>query len=753
MRPSNPRSPETSGARRLLAALERPGATWIALCGVLVVLTLFGAAGILMSADVDPARRLVLVVSNALAHLSYALLAPVLLHVLERHPFRRGPLLRPLGWHLLTALALGGAAVLVMQFGLHFTVRPLASAEAVLLRTGHTLRYNLHDIFFVYALLAGTAGALDLFRRERRRDLSAVELERELATAKLEVLRAQLDPHFIFKTLSALLPLIRKRPEAACDAIVRLGTLLRLSFRSAPSGLVRLREEEEFLRCFLGIEEMRVSDRLSVLVDFSPEVLDAAVPALVLKPFVESALQAGVFRRPGPALLEVTARRAGDDVVVRVRSRSPGDSDLESSPVPDPETDAACERLERTFGRRQTVRILWNGPGDLEATLRFPHTALPPRPPGGQVPPLPSSGSLPKPNLGRIRSRSAPLLDRPARLTAIAAVLWLVSGLYFGSQEHLRAGPQPGQEPPPVLSFYLPPLVHSSIWILLTPGVLLLYRLLPLTRRPHVAIPVHLAAAASAAALVVVLERPFAAVELPGNAGTYVLLVAVLLVLDVARQARAAELRSASLEAQLTDARLATLRTQLHPHFLFNTLNGLLPLVTLDPEAASRVLVQLGDLLRATFGHDLSQIVPLASEVDFLRRYLEIEAIRFRDRLTVRFDVAEGTLDAVVPRLVLQPLVENAIKHGVSRRPGPGTLALSSRRDGAALVVEIRNDAADDDRPPRPDGVGIANTRARISQIYGTAASLEAGREGVDAFLTVLRVPWSTSETRGPAPA
>jgi hypothetical protein len=459
---SNPTNPETGGASRLLAALERPGATWVALCGVLVVLTLFSAAGILLSGEVAPSRRLVLVVSNALAHLSYALLAPVLLHVLERHPFRRATILGSLGWHFLAALALGGAAVLVMQFGLHFTVRPLASAEAVLLRTGHTLRYNLHDIFFVYALLAGTAGALDLFRSERRRDLSAVELERELATAKLEVLRAQLDPHFIFKTLSSLLPLIRKRPEAACDAIVRLGTLLRLSFRSAPSGLVRLREEEEFLRCFLGIEEMRVSDRLSVLVDFSPEVLDAAVPPLVLKPFVESALQAGVFRRPGPTLLEVTARRTGDDVVVRVRSRSPGDSGSDCPPSPsparDPETDAASERLARTFGERQSVSILWNAPGDLEATLRFPHTTLPLRPPAEAAPSaLPSSGSFPKPEPARSRSRSAPLLDRPGRLTSIAAVLWLVSGFYFGSQAHLRASRRPEQEPPPVLSYYLPP--------------------------------------------------------------------------------------------------------------------------------------------------------------------------------------------------------------------------------------------------------------------------------------------------------
>jgi LytS/YehU family sensor histidine kinase len=220
----------------------------------------------------------------------------------------------------------------------------------------------------------------------------------------------------------------------------------------------------------------------------------------------------------------------------------------------------------------------------------------------------------------------------------------------------------------------------------------------------------------------------------------------------VARRARAAELRSARLEAHLAEARLGALRTQLHPHFLFNTLNGILPLIRLDPEAAARTLVQLGDLLRASLQSDATHLVPLSREVDFLRRYLEIEKTRFRDRLTVTFDVAGDVLDAAVPSFVLQPLVENAVKHGVSRCPGPGTLSLAARRDGAALAVEVRNEAPGADAGPLPpsDGVGLSNARARLVQLYGGAASLETGPAGDDGFRALLRVPFAHSgETPG----
>lgn len=189
------RRPGTRAAR-FLGWLDRPSAAWITLCGVLIALTAYGLTDIFLATEIPLSRRRALAASNVLAHLSYAALAPVLLHVLERHPFRRGSTLRAAAWHVAAALALGGVAVLVMQFGLHLTIRPLASTEAVLLRTGRTFRNNLHDIFVMYALLAGSAATLELFQRQRRRDLGAVALGHELTAAHLEALRVRVDPHF-----------------------------------------------------------------------------------------------------------------------------------------------------------------------------------------------------------------------------------------------------------------------------------------------------------------------------------------------------------------------------------------------------------------------------------------------------------------------------------------------------------------------------------------------------------------------------
>lgn len=759
------RRPGTRAAR-FLGWLDRPSAAWITLCGVLIALTAYGLTDIFLATEIPLSRRRALAASNVLAHLSYAALAPVLLHVLERHPFRRGSTLRAAAWHVAAAIALGGVAVLVMQFGLHLTIRPLASTEAVLLRTGRTFRNNLHDIFVMYALLAGSAATLELFQRQRRRDLGAVALGHELTAAHLEALRVRVDPHFLFNTLNALLPLVATRPDAACDAVVRLGTLLRLGFRRGSSGLVPIRDEAEYIRCFLVLEEMRVSDRLSVLVDIAPDVLDSAIPALVLKPFVEAALAAGVFHRPGPALLEVSGRREKGDIEIRIRSSAGEAPDAGALLVDGTAISAARRRLEHLFGARQSVTVAWSESGDLDARLRFPDS---PVPPATNPSPELSSSDTPAPALPAAPAgapRSVPLLDRPVRLAALAAGVWLAIGLYYGSQAHLRATVSGPSKAPPAAAYYVPSLVRSAVWALLTPAVLLLYRRRPLSRRPLVAVPVHLLAAAASALLVVVLAHPVLVRarggggpapcslsarltdELPEEVGTYFLLASFLLFLDLARRTRSSELRAARLEAHLAEARLAALRTQLHPHFLFNTLNGLLPLIQLDPAAAARTLVQLGDLLRASLASDATHVVPLSREIDFLKRYLEIERTRFRDRLTVTFDVAEEVLAAEVPTFVLQPLVENALKHGISRCPGPGTLALSARREGSSLAVEVTNEAPGADAGPLPPstGVGLSNVRSRLAQLCGDTASLETGPSGEHGYRALLLVPFARSD-------
>jgi two-component system LytT family sensor kinase len=192
------------------------------------------------------------------------------------------------------------------------------------------------------------------------------------------------------------------------------------------------------------------------------------------------------------------------------------------------------------------------------------------------------------------------------------------------------------------------------------------------------------------------------------------------------------------------EAQLKTLQQQLHPHFLFNTLNSISVLMHRDTAAADRTLMRLSDLLRLTLERLGDQDVTLDAELDFLRKYLDIERIRFADRLAIRFDIAPETLTARVPTLLLQPLVENAIKHGVARRTGIGHIAITARRDHDKLWIEVRDDGvglSEDALVAIHKGIGVSTTRARLEHQFGADFRFEFHRlsQGV---AVIVAVPW-----------
>lgn len=183
--------------------------------------------------------------------------------------------------------------------------------------------------------------------------------------------------------------------------------------------------------------------------------------------------------------------------------------------------------------------------------------------------------------------------------------------------------------------------------------------------------------------------------------------------------------QAAQLQAQLADARLAALRMQLNPHFLFNTLHAISALVERDPRGVRRMIARLSELLRATLDAD-DQEVPLHQELTFAERYLEIMQIRFQGHLQVETKVEADVREALVPNLILQPLVENAVKHGVSKIDGAGRIEIAARRDGERLVLSLRDNgpALAGETTSPTEGIGLRNTRARLAQLYGTAQSL-----------------------------
>ena len=204
------------------------------------------------------------------------------------------------------------------------------------------------------------------------------------------------------------------------------------------------------------------------------------------------------------------------------------------------------------------------------------------------------------------------------------------------------------------------------------------------------------------------------------------------------------ELAAAALQTRLVEAQLQALKSQIQPHFLFNTLNAISALVHHDPHAADRMISCLGDLLRTTLAHRQQQEVTLQEELELLEPYLEIEQTRFGDRLTIEIRSEPDALDARVPHLILQPLIENAIRHGIAPRRGPGWIAVSAKRNGETLVVQVRDNGLGlkTESPLDSGGIGLSNIRARLEQLYGDASGLriEPRREG--GVLVELRIPY-----------
>lgn len=304
-------------------------------------------------------------------------------------------------------------------------------------------------------------------------------------------------------------------------------------------------------------------------------------------------------------------------------------------------------------------------------------------------------------------------------------------------------------------------------WAALTPAILWLTRRFPFDRATwKAAIPIHIggvlvmtfAHVVLTVALRIAIYRAFGEsidtwlheaqemlfLNFDWEMMTYWTIVGVGTALKYLQEARARELNAAQLETRLVEARLHTLQRQMQPHFLFNTLNTISALMHRDVDAADAMIARLSDLLRMSLERVGVQEVPLKEELDFLSKYLEIEQTRFRDRLTVVFDVQAETLHALVPNLLLQPLVENAIKHGIGPRPTPGQIAVRARINGALLELDVQDNGVGLSAARLTDfnrGVGLSNTRSRLDHLYGSLHRFEFRQPAEGGLLVCIAIP------------
>ena len=314
-------------------------------------------------------------------------------------------------------------------------------------------------------------------------------------------------------------------------------------------------------------------------------------------------------------------------------------------------------------------------------------------------------------------------------------------------------------------------------WVLLSAPLVALAQRLRVDHRPRLAVPVHLGAIALAVVLQTAIgttaqtiasrdrmrvEKPESLADYPWTASwrrIYPIqftqlfdwqLIAGAAIVAIAhaafyyRESQQRALQAAQLEARLIDAQLRALQSQLHPHFLFNTLHAISALMHRDVQAADRMLVQLSDLLRMTLDTVNHPEIRLSEEMDFLAKYLQIEQVRLGERLSVRFDVDEDVLDAVVPALILQPLAENAIKHGIAPHVEPGRISVAAHRDGDMLTMTVTDTGTGPgERAVKAfsSGIGVSNTRARLTHQFGARFRFEFQRHR-DGFTVLVAIPF-----------
>ena len=360
-------------------------------------------------------------------------------------------------------------------------------------------------------------------------------------------------------------------------------------------------------------------------------------------------------------------------------------------------------------------------------------------------------------------------LDRPAaatpwRLILIAGTLY---GIIMSTQVHLSS--TLGGRPIPWGKSFALELPIALAWMLAAPGILWLGRKFPVVSRSWPRnVAVHLAVCVGFVLLLDLFGSWFTPLILPlgpnaqplltrtarqfviwifSDGLTYWMILTVSYAVEHYRRFRERELVASQLETQLAQADLQALKSQLHPHFLFNALHTIGSLVrTGDRDNAVKVTAGLGDLLRRMLEGASQQEAPLKQELEFIKSYLAIEQIRFQDRLRVDFSIDPEVLDARVPHLILQPLVENAIRHGIAPHLFAGKVSVSAKRlnGGKRLQLVVRDDGpgAGDGDGARP-GIGLANTRARLGRLYGADFTLEVTNLPQGGMQALVELPFA----------
>jgi two-component system LytT family sensor kinase len=364
------------------------------------------------------------------------------------------------------------------------------------------------------------------------------------------------------------------------------------------------------------------------------------------------------------------------------------------------------------------------------------------------------------------------MLKRGWVLWVLVLVVWTLVGLSFTLNYYFFAGHYVAifKQQPTIAGMLTWELPYWFLWAALAPLIFRITRRFPVERDRwfrnsliHIAACLSLSFAHRAIYLIVgwllhvAFYQQFSSIpelyqsdilfNLPTGFMSYGTFMLICHVVDYYRRYQKEELRASRLKSELAHAQLQALKMQLQPHFLFNTLNSISALLDEDVEAADEMIARLGDFLRLTLQDSGAQQVTLQEELEFLRCYLEIERVRFHDRLTINLEIDPDTLDAMVPNLILQPIAENAIRHGIISRISPGRIDISASRAEDTLRLQVKDNgpglASPQDSSGRlRGGLGLANTRARLEQLYGPSHRFSLSDAVEGGMQVTLEIPF-----------
>lgn len=610
----------------------------------------------------------------------------------------------------------------------------------------------------IYSSLVSVSLALDYYRKFREGKVQASRVEARILRAQMEALKMQMDPDFLFETLHSITDLMYRDVTAADKMIARLGDFLRLTLDTSGSSQVALRKELEFLKCYLEIQKIRLQNRLQVELEISPETLDAGVPNMLLYSLVEKVVERREKDDQLMTPLRVRAERFEQSLRLQILDSAetgPDETGLqEQMQKYGADIRLSSDRLPDGT-RRTTVEIPWaDSAPEARAESDWFFAPDPEEERGAELEWVRRSELLEPTE--KSSSRWKPFLW--------SAFAFTILGLFFSVREILTEwfnhNPIPWMDQVKWFGLWY-------LWAIAAPYVALFTQRFPLEKPRilrntalHLVNAIVVLACMSACSITYnwfldpkagaywpffFMQFKFATFAVDNI--LYWMIVAVCSAAAYYREYRRGEFKYARLRAQLARAQLQALKMQLHPHFLFNTLNSISELMQEETETAEQMLSHLERFLRLTVQNSEAQEVPFETELEFLKCYLEIEHVRFQDRLSVRMDIEPQAMKVPVPNLLLQPIVENAIRHGIAPRSSAGHIDIRAFRTNGMLQVSIQDDGPGigQESTNSRKGLGISNTRERLQQLYGRSYRFEMANAPGGGLIVTLEIPVETT--------